>query len=168
MIPQEFISKWRNVELKERRANQSHFLDLCRLLAVDDPVTADPKGEWFTFEKGASKTSGGEGWADVWRKDCFAWEYKGKNKIDIPHMNHGVGVCEGRVSWITQRVQACNGQIGWTVTEGNFAARSSVRTTALGDARTGRRARVVCGHRPDGARAILAAIRHHRAPPLCT
>jgi type II restriction/modification system DNA methylase subunit YeeA len=80
VTPQEFISKWRNVELKERTASQSHFLDLCRLLGVDDPVTADPKGEWFTFEKGASKTSGGEGWADVWRKDCFAWEYKGKNK----------------------------------------------------------------------------------------
>jgi type II restriction/modification system DNA methylase subunit YeeA len=80
MTPQDFISKWRNVELKERTASQSHFLDLCRLLGVDDPVTADPKGEWFTFEKGASKTSGGEGWADVWRKDCFAWEYKGKNK----------------------------------------------------------------------------------------
>ena len=41
---------------------------------------ADPKGAWFTFEKGASKTTGGEGWADVWRKGCFAWEYKGKRK----------------------------------------------------------------------------------------
>lgn len=78
MTPQEFIKKWRNVELKERTASHSHFNDLCKLLGIDDPVTADPKGEWFTFEKGASKTSGGEGWADVWRKDCFAWEYKGK------------------------------------------------------------------------------------------
>ena len=78
MTPQEFISKWRNVELKERTASQSHFNDLCRLLDIDDPVTADPKGEWFTYEKGASKTSGGDGWADVWRKNSFAWEYKGK------------------------------------------------------------------------------------------
>lgn len=78
MTPQQFIAKWRHVELKERSAAQSHFNDLCRLLGEDDPVTADPKGEWFTFEKGASKTSGGEGWADVWRKGCFAWEYKGK------------------------------------------------------------------------------------------
>ncbi len=76
--PTEFIAKWRNVELKERTASQSHFNDLCRLLAVEDPVSADPKGEWFTFEKGASKTSGGQGWADVWRKGCFAWEYKGR------------------------------------------------------------------------------------------
>ena len=78
MNPKDFISKWRNVELKERTASHSHFNDLCKLLGIDDPVSADPKGEWFTFEKGASKTSGGEGWADVWRKDCFAWEYKGK------------------------------------------------------------------------------------------
>jgi hypothetical protein len=53
---------------------------LCALLGVLDPNSADPAGEWFTFEKGASKTSGGEGWADVWRKGCFAWEYKGPRK----------------------------------------------------------------------------------------
>ena len=80
MTPQDFIAKWRAVELKERTASQSHFIDLCRLLGVKDPIADDPKGEWFTFEKGASKTSGGEGWSDVWRKNCFAWEYKGKNK----------------------------------------------------------------------------------------
>lgn len=80
MTPQDFIAKWRNVELKERTASQSHFNDLCALLGVVDPIAADPKGEWFTFEKGASKTSGGEGWADVWRKGCFAWEYKGPRK----------------------------------------------------------------------------------------
>ena len=78
MTPQAFIKKWQANELKERSASQSHFNDLCMLLEIDDPTTADSKGVWFTFEKGASKTSGGEGWADVWRKDCFAWEYKGK------------------------------------------------------------------------------------------
>lgn len=80
MTPQDFIAKWRAVELKERSASQSHFNDLCRLLGLEDPTTADPKGDWFAFEKGAAKTSGGEGWADVWRKDCFAWEYKGRHK----------------------------------------------------------------------------------------
>ena len=78
MTPHQFAQKWRNVELKERTASQSHFNDLCRLLGVEDPITADKTGEHFTFEKGATKTSGGEGWADVWRKGCFAWEYKGK------------------------------------------------------------------------------------------
>jgi hypothetical protein len=80
MTPQAFIEKWRDFELKERSASQSHFNDLCRLLDVLEPTTADPKGTWFTFEKGASKTSGGEGWADVWRENCFGWEYKGKRK----------------------------------------------------------------------------------------
>jgi hypothetical protein len=40
-------------------------------------VEADPRGEWFTFEKGATKATGGKGWADVWRRGFFAWEYKG-------------------------------------------------------------------------------------------
>lgn len=80
MTPQEFIAKWHAVELKERSASQAHFIDLCRLLGVKDPISDDPKGEFFAFEKGASKTSGGEGWADAWRKNCFAWEYKGKAK----------------------------------------------------------------------------------------
>jgi len=80
MTPHDFLKKWRNAELKERSASQSHFNDLCALLGVLDPVAADPTGEWFTFEKGASKTSGGEGWADVWRRGHFAWEYKGPRK----------------------------------------------------------------------------------------
>jgi len=79
MTPHDFLKKWRNVELKERSASQSHFNDLCALLGVIDPVSADPKGEWFTFEKGANKTSGGNGWADVWRRGCFGWEYKGRH-----------------------------------------------------------------------------------------
>jgi hypothetical protein len=65
VTPQEFIAKWRTVELKERSASQSHFSDLCRLLGLDDPTTADQKGEWFAFEMGASKTGGGEGWAET-------------------------------------------------------------------------------------------------------
>ena len=67
MTPQEFIAKWHNVELKERSPSQSHFSELCQLLGVDDPIGADPIGEWFTFENGASKTSGGEGWAEISR-----------------------------------------------------------------------------------------------------
>lgn len=80
MTPHRFIDKWRGVELKERSASQSHFNDLCALLDQPDPITADKTGEWFTFEKGVSKTSGGKGWADVWRERCFGWEYKGKHK----------------------------------------------------------------------------------------
>lgn len=38
MTPQDFITKWRNTELKERSASQSHFIDLCRLLDIEDPT----------------------------------------------------------------------------------------------------------------------------------
>ncbi len=79
MTPSDFLTKWRANELKERSASQSHFNDLCALLGVPDPVSADPKGEWFTFEKGLSKTTGANGWADVWRRGHFAWEYKGRH-----------------------------------------------------------------------------------------
>ena len=80
MTPNEFIAKWRASELKERSAAQEHFIDLCRLLDEPTPAEADPKGERYCFERGASKDTGGEGWADVWKRGCFAWEYKGKHK----------------------------------------------------------------------------------------
>ncbi|HRT05992.1 MAG TPA: N-6 DNA methylase [Kiritimatiellia bacterium] len=76
----EFIAKWRKVELKERSAAQEHFLDLCRMLGHPTPAEADPTGETFCFEKGAEKHGGGDGFADVWKKDFFGWEYKGKHK----------------------------------------------------------------------------------------
>ena len=76
----EFIAKWRKVELKERSAAQEHFLDLCGMLSHPTPAAADPTGESFCFEKGAEKHGGGDGFADVWKKDFFGWEYKGKHK----------------------------------------------------------------------------------------
>lgn len=80
MTPLEFIAKWKASTLKERSASQSHFNDLCRLLGEPTPTDADPDGTWYTFERGARKTGGGDGWADVWKRRCFAWEYKGKHK----------------------------------------------------------------------------------------
>ena len=78
MTPSEYIAKWRASELKERSAAQSHFNDLCRMLGEPTPTDADPAGEWYCFERGARKDTGGDGWADVWKRGCFAWEYKGK------------------------------------------------------------------------------------------
>jgi hypothetical protein len=57
----EFIAKWRQVSLGERQAAQQHFLDLCELLGHPKPAEVDPHGEWFCFERGASKASGGDG-----------------------------------------------------------------------------------------------------------
>lgn len=79
MTPQEFVAKWRKTTIKERSAAQEHFLDLCKVLGHPTPAEADPTGESFTFEAGASKQKGGQGWADVWKKGYFAWEYKGKH-----------------------------------------------------------------------------------------
>jgi len=80
VTPDEFIRKWRASTLTERSASQSHFLDLCALLGEATPTDSDPTGAVYTFEKGATKTTGGKGWADVWKRGCFAWEYKGKHK----------------------------------------------------------------------------------------
>ncbi len=79
MTPHAFIQKWQHATLKERSAAQEHFLNLCALLEEPTPADADPTGTWYSFEKGAKKTGGGEGWADVWKRHCFAWEYKGKH-----------------------------------------------------------------------------------------
>ena len=76
----EFIDKWRAVTLNERAVSQSHFNDLCALLDEPTPVAADPDGEWYCFERGARKDSGGGGWADVWKRGHFAWEYKTQGK----------------------------------------------------------------------------------------
>lgn len=76
----EFIAKWRRVDLKERSASQEHFLDLCNIFEHPTPAAADPTGEKFCFEKGAAKHGGGDGFADVWKKGFFGWEYKGKHK----------------------------------------------------------------------------------------
>ena len=79
MTPGDFIAKWRAAELKERSAAQEHFIDLCRLLDEPTPAEADPTGEHYGFERGARKDTGGGGWADVWKRHHFAWEYKGKH-----------------------------------------------------------------------------------------
>lgn len=80
MTPEQFITKWSQSQTKERSAAQEHFVDLCRLLGQPTPNEADPTGDWYCFERGAAKTGAGQGWADVWKKGCFGWEYKGKGK----------------------------------------------------------------------------------------
>ena len=79
MTPQQFLEKWKRADLKERSAYQEHFLDVCRLIGHPTPGEADPHGTWFTFEAFANKRDGGNGFADVWKKNFFAWEYKGKH-----------------------------------------------------------------------------------------
>jgi type II restriction/modification system DNA methylase subunit YeeA len=79
ITPLAFIKKWQKTALTERQAAQAHFIDLCALLGHPTPIDDDPTGDHFAFEKGACKVGGGRGFADVWKKDHFAWEYKRKN-----------------------------------------------------------------------------------------
>jgi type II restriction/modification system DNA methylase subunit YeeA len=99
MTPAEFKRKWARYSGKETSAYQEHFNDLCALLGQPSPAAADPTGsESFCFQKRVVKDaelfalddSGRvaeepdadreRGFADVWKKGCFAWEYKGKKK----------------------------------------------------------------------------------------
>src|SRR2546423_1228454 len=78
--PQQFVEKWKKVDLTERSSAQTHFNELCELLGQPRPIDADQKGEGYAFERGVPKSggkkSGQQGWADVWKKGFFAWEYK--------------------------------------------------------------------------------------------
>ena len=92
----EFKRKWRRYQGKESSAYQEHFNDLCCLLGQPTPAEADPTGsEAFCFQKRVVKDAellfelrevpepdepNERGFADVWKKACFAWEYKGKKK----------------------------------------------------------------------------------------
>ena len=81
MTPHEFVTKWREITTStERQVYQQHFLDLCALVDHPTPAALDAANKFFTFEAGAAKLSGGQGWADVWFKAHFAVEYKGPDK----------------------------------------------------------------------------------------
>lgn len=74
MTPQQFIQKWKNNPLKERASYQLHFIDLCALVGVLHPSPSSH--DTYCFERGATRTGAGQGWADVWKQSHFAFEYK--------------------------------------------------------------------------------------------
>jgi N-6 DNA Methylase len=84
MQAKDFVRKWGPggpaYELTERAGAQAHFIDLCRLLSVPEPD--DP--ERYCFERGVTKTGSAagrtDGFADVWLRGHFAWEYKTPGK----------------------------------------------------------------------------------------
>ncbi len=80
LSPSQFAKRWKGNTRTERAAAQEHFLNLCQMLGEPGPNEADPTGESYAFEKGAEKAAGGDGFADVWKRAHFAWEYKGKKK----------------------------------------------------------------------------------------
>lgn len=76
----DFVHRWKINSQSERSGAQSHFNDLCDMLGEKHPAASDAVGERYVFEKPVSRTRGGKGFADVWLRDHFAWEYKGKHK----------------------------------------------------------------------------------------
>jgi type II restriction/modification system DNA methylase subunit YeeA len=75
-----FVQRWKINSQSERATAQSHFRDLCEILGEKNPTESDPTGERYAFEKHVNKTRGGTGFADVWLRGHFAWEYKVKHK----------------------------------------------------------------------------------------
>ena len=80
MTPQDFIQKWGPggpaFHLNEEQGAQSHFLDLCELLAVPKPGSE----AGYLFEEKNSLIGGRTGYADVFRRGAFAWENKAPGK----------------------------------------------------------------------------------------
>jgi hypothetical protein len=108
MTPESFIAKWRANTRNERAACHEHFIDLCHLL--DEPTpNSDPDGANYAFEKGATKATGGDGWADVWRRECFAWEYKGKHR-DLEAAHRQLNVAIPDLLWECRHSERCTVQ----------------------------------------------------------
>ena len=84
MNAQEFVRKWgpqgSGYALNERAGAQAHFIDLCRVLNVPEPADR----ENYCFERGITQTGSAaqrtDGFADVWLRGHFAWEYKAPGK----------------------------------------------------------------------------------------
>lgn len=76
VTPEKFIATWKDNSLSEKGGAQAHFEDLCRLLGVEPPRQSGD----YCYEQGLEKMLGGKGFADLWKRGCFAWENKGPDK----------------------------------------------------------------------------------------
>ncbi len=76
----DFLRKWGvgglGYGLNERQGAQQHFVELCAVLGVPAPVG----GEDYVFEKGTLALGQQRGFADVFKRGHFAWEYKAPGK----------------------------------------------------------------------------------------
>lgn len=84
ITPEEFVAKWANdADLNEKQGSHHHFLDLCDMLGVQRPPPGDGS-EDYTFERGFPGLTGRIRFSDVWKRGCFAWEYKrpGKSLVE--------------------------------------------------------------------------------------
>ena len=76
----DFLAKWGpggpGYGLNERQGAQQHFGELCAVLDVPGPTGGDD----YVFEKGTLALGQQRGFADVFKRGCFAWEYKAPGK----------------------------------------------------------------------------------------
>ena len=73
MTPYDFIARWGpggpGYTLNERQGAQQHFIELCALLGVPSPTGRE---EDYVFEKGTLALGQQRGFADVFKRGCFA------------------------------------------------------------------------------------------------
>lgn len=74
ITPEAFIQKYTTTKLNEKSGAALHFIDLCDLLEVPRPDGT----EAYRFEQPVLKVAGGKGFADVYSRGKFGWEYKSK------------------------------------------------------------------------------------------
>ena len=83
MTPQQFITKWGPggpaFELNERQGAQPHFMDLCALLGVPTPGSLHDDFDYI-FEQDTVVLGEARGYADVFKRNHFAWENKAPGK----------------------------------------------------------------------------------------
>jgi hypothetical protein len=76
----DFIVKWgaggAAFALNEEQGAQQHFIELCAVLGVAVPSGSDD----YVFEKGTLMLGQRRGYADVFKRDHFAWENKAPGK----------------------------------------------------------------------------------------
>ena len=71
----EFVDRWAGYELSETAQYQGHFNDICELIGHATPAE-DPNSTEFNFQVRTPVIMGGKGFADVFKRDCFVFEYK--------------------------------------------------------------------------------------------
>ena len=76
----DFIAHWgpggAGFALNEEQGAQQHFIGLCGVLGVAAPTGGDD----YVFEKGMNALGARRGYADVFKRGCFAWENKAPGK----------------------------------------------------------------------------------------
>lgn len=79
-----FISKWgpsgSGFALNERQGAQQHFLELCNVIGVEPPTGVNDGVTDYLFEKQTLMLGERRGYADVFKRNVFAWEYKAPGK----------------------------------------------------------------------------------------